>query len=413
MFKPRWKKDAIHLDKAAKKFLNYKRDLLEADRVAEIQSRRADLRAAIRSKDLDAVKETSKQVRNTCEKSLSQYREPSWLEENVEVFWVAIVIALAIRAFFLQPFRIPTGSMQPSLNGIVATDLSGSEEWDKPWFGKQAFDFVASGRNYYNLVAEKDLTIKRIEDATIGALFTGARLVFDDGSSVRIGCPVGEAIRIPTINQHYEGASGGEYSFGRGPHYKAGEAIFKGYLTSGDLVFVDKMSYHFRQPRRGESFVFDTRGINTTDPQASRQKSKTMQSQQGGTHYIKRLVGLPGDTLQITNPDLYVNGKLAKEETIRRVASRKKDSKGYPYTGYTNPNPRRDPWRSRFADPNYTFEVKENAENNNYNEFFALGDNSSASLDSRYWGTVKQHNLVGPAFVALWPFTSGHWGFIE
>jgi len=64
VFKPRWKKEAILLLKGAKKFLHYKRDLLAQDRIDEIHSRRADLKAAIKSKDLDAVKEASKQYRS-------------------------------------------------------------------------------------------------------------------------------------------------------------------------------------------------------------------------------------------------------------------------------------------------------------------------------------------------------------
>ena len=66
MFKPRWKKEALLLLKAAKKFLNYKRDLLAEDRISEIESRRTDLKVAIKAKDQDAVKEASKQLRNVC-----------------------------------------------------------------------------------------------------------------------------------------------------------------------------------------------------------------------------------------------------------------------------------------------------------------------------------------------------------
>ena len=53
MFAPKWKKDAQHLVKGARKFVNYKRDLLKPERIAEIESRRADLLAAIKTKDTD------------------------------------------------------------------------------------------------------------------------------------------------------------------------------------------------------------------------------------------------------------------------------------------------------------------------------------------------------------------------
>jgi signal peptidase I len=399
VFKPRWKKEALLLLKGAKKFLHYKRDLLAPDRIDEIESRRADLKAAIKAKDLDAVKEASKQVRNTCEKSLAHYRQPDWIQENIEVFWVAIVVALGIRAYFLQPFRIPTGSMQPSLNGIVATSTHEVEGWDKPWIGRRAFDFALSGRSYENLVAKKDLNIRDMKDDSF-FLFSRTKIFFDDGSTVVIGSPLNEAARIDTIADALK-----RRKQGKTPHFKQGDAIFQGYLTSGDLVLVDKVSYHFRQPKRGESFVFDTRDIKTGGP-------ASMSSQDGGTHYIKRLVGVPGDELQVKQPELWVNGSIAQEETLQRVMKMEEDSKGTRYTGYTNPDNRGQ--KSGFSNPNFTVKLDDNPEEgNNYREFFALGDNSPSSLDSRYWGSVKQYNLVGPAFVSLWPFTSGHWGLIK
>ncbi|MEJ6581002.1 MAG: signal peptidase I [Akkermansiaceae bacterium] len=404
MFKPRWKKEALLLLKAARKFLNYKCDLLAVDRISEIESRRTDLKVAIKAKDQDAVKEASKQLRNVCEKSLAHYRQPDWLSENIEVFWVAIVVALGIRAFFLQPFRIPTGSMQPSLNGIVATEMHEEKDWKKPWFGQQGLDFLIKGRTYHNVVAEKDLTVKGIKDSSF-FLFSSTTISFTDGSEVKIGCPPNEATSIGSIRQIFVGGQpGGKVR--SGVHFKKGDPIFQGYLTSGDLVLVDKVSYHFRNPKRGESFVFDTRGINTGGP-----GKEAMTSQQGGTHYIKRLVGVPGDIMQVKAPDLWINGEPAKEETIRRVADREKDAKGDLYPGYTNPPGRGFP--TKFSDPEHSETLMDPEGKTNYREYFAMGDNSPNSLDSRFWGTVKQHNLVGPAFIALWPFTSGHWGLIK
>ena len=119
MFTPKWKKEALHLAKGARKFVHYKRDLLKPGRVEEVESRRTDLLNAIKSGDLAKVDEASKQLRATCENSLPKEEPLGWFEENVEVMFVAIVIALGLSAYYLQPFRIPTGSMQPTLNGII------------------------------------------------------------------------------------------------------------------------------------------------------------------------------------------------------------------------------------------------------------------------------------------------------
>ena len=110
-WKPKWKKEALATLKGGQKFLHYKRDLLEADRIAEIDSRIKDLKAVIAKRDLEGCKEACKQLQGTCEHSLKSYRPPDALSDNLEVFFVAIAVALGIRAYYVQPFRIPTGSV--------------------------------------------------------------------------------------------------------------------------------------------------------------------------------------------------------------------------------------------------------------------------------------------------------------
>ncbi|MCB1132434.1 MAG: hypothetical protein KDN05_15005, partial [Verrucomicrobiae bacterium] len=156
MFTPKWKKEALHLAKAGRKFVAYKRDLLKPDRIDEIESRRSDLLAAVKSGDKPAVAEASKQLRTTCENSLPHEKPLGWLEENVEVMFVAIVIALGLRAYYLQPFRIPTGSMQPTLNGIIGTPLP-EEEW--PSFPQRMIEKVTRGRSYVKIVNDEDRRI--------------------------------------------------------------------------------------------------------------------------------------------------------------------------------------------------------------------------------------------------------------
>ena len=110
MFSARWKKEAKLLSKGARKFLHYKRDLLTKEKITLIQDARAQLRAAIRDQDREAVKAAEQLLTRSCEQALPGYRRSGAIPENIEVLFVAIVIALGIRAYFVQPFRIPTVS---------------------------------------------------------------------------------------------------------------------------------------------------------------------------------------------------------------------------------------------------------------------------------------------------------------
>jgi signal peptidase I len=169
-----------------------------------------------------------------------------------------------------------------------------------------------------------------------------------------------------------------------GSRYKRGEVIARGAIDTGDQVFVDKFSYNFVRPHRGNVFVFRTDDIPDILPDPIT-----------GEHsfYIKRLAGVPGDTLRIDPPLLFVNGQVPDGFGFRRVMAAKA-----PYHGYTQ-------GREYLSDSTKTFTVPAHS-------YFAMGDNSAHSSDSRYWGPVPEPNLVGRGLFVYWPF-SWHWGIIR
>jgi signal peptidase I len=404
---PKWKKEANLLHKGAKKFLHYKRDLLKPDRIDEIESRRADLKEAIRSGDRAKVDEASKQLRATCEHALPHFPVQSAWEENVEVIFVALVVALGLRAYVIQPFRIPTGSMQPTLNGITIHPAE-EADWKKPWIGKQAWHLLMRGRTYHNIVADNDKQVVNTEDKKwrFLPLITYTEVSFDDGSKLKVFAAQGETDRHLGLRRMKDARTGRIQAIGR--RFQKGEPILRGWVDTGDLVLVDKISYHFRRPNRGEVFVFDTRGI----PTERRDPGDRLADQTGGTHYIKRLCGVPGDTLEIRSPNLWVNGKIAQEPGIRRVMEHQGEYGKLNPDGYVLADPGATGYLLPLQQPDDQLTLAAEARPG-MREYAALGDNTGNSADSRYWGTVKEFNLAGPALFSLWPFTSGHWGFIR
>ena len=403
MLTPAWKKNAKILVKGAKKFVDYKRDLLAPERVAEIESRRKDLSDAIRSKDRARVDEASKQLRATCDNALPHQKPQGWFEENVEVMFVAIVIALGLRAYYLQPFRIPTGSMQPTLNGIVGTQLP-EAEW--PSFPVRMAEWVLRGRSYVKLVNDRDRQLARgpykglgVHDKQFMHFFSKGEIRFLDSPPLTIPGPANPSGQTGLDSALIEAVNNGGL-------LKKGVVLMEGMIDSGDLVLVDKFSYHFRKPDRGEVFVFDTLGIKGIKDRSG--------PQGGGSHYIKRLVGVPGDSLSINTPDLLVDGKVTGEPGIRKVAEGKPPFKeshqGYVLARRAGPGDTNRIYLESIGD---VLKLDKEKVRPGFREYAAMGDNTGNSLDSRYWGTVKEYNLVGPALFALWPITSGHWGFIK
>lgn len=139
-------------------------------------------------------------------------------------------------------------------------------------------------------------------------------------------------------------------------------------LLEGDIILVNKFIYGakipftnlrlpaFRQPRRGDVVVF----IYPEDPKKD---------------FIKRLIGLEGETVELKNGTIYINGSALSEPLF---------SSRYYYN------------RGKFAQEGEKIVVPKDS-------LFVLGDNSASSQDSRYWGFVPKKNILGKAILIYWP----------
>jgi signal peptidase I len=125
-------------------------------------------------------------------------------------------------------------------------------------------------------------------------------------------------------------------------------------LDINDRIVVNKVIYHFRAPHRLETVVF--RGVSDTNLTKK--------------DLIKRLIGLPGETLLIKDGVVNINGQpLVETHTMN--------------PDFANFGPVTIP----------------------ANSYFVMGDNRPASADSRYWGFLPKRNLIGPAFLRIWPLS--------
>jgi len=139
------------------------------------------------------------------------------------------------------------------------------------------------------------------------------------------------------------------------PFFVKGQSMEPNF-SSGDYLIVDEITYRFRPPQRGEVVVFKY----PDDP---------------SQRYIKRIIGLPGETIEIEE------GKV--------IIYNKEGGRMLEESGYLS--------SSVFTSGNLRLTL-------GGNEYFVLGDNRIASADSRRWGPLPQENIVGRALIRVWPF---------
>jgi len=131
-------------------------------------------------------------------------------------------------------------------------------------------------------------------------------------------------------------------------------------FQSGDYLIVDEISYRLSAPQRGDVIVFDASFIKGYS----------------GQRFIKRVIGLPGESVDITNGNV---------EIIKNGTTSTLNEKYLPSNLETYP------------DTQITLKS---------NQYFVMGDNRTQSYDSRFWGVVDQKYIIGKAFLRIFPVTS-------
>lgn len=385
----------------ARKIYDYRKDLLEADDRSKLEQVLEALQAVLKDKSsgVEQLKAARVAAEPVMKRTGGYFYPKHFIADNAEMLLFAAILAIAVRTFFLQPFKIPTNSMYPSYNGMTAQVYVG-ETAPNPVV--RGFRLLTLGASHYSVENEAGGELAMGLERSV---VPGRKWLVLPTQKVRYTFYVGEdpvSVDLPMqfdIRQVIEPLlEGREVTRTRLPDGTAvlrtglqvppGETAFAFDLLTGDQLFVDRFSYHFIRPKVGDPIVFRTNNLENID-RDNRDK-----------YYIKRAVAGPGDTLQIDPPGLLLNGVEATGAKAF-AANRALEGafSGYVYAGSSSNYP------LPFADGRDPIEVPEE-------HYFAMGDNSPNSADSRMWGFVPQREMVGRAFFIYYPF-SHRWGPAE
>lgn len=286
--KYRKKRSANQLIKNVQNILSQKSQFLEPQLVRIGKERISNLVKAISTDNFQKIDETYVELKDYSDHHLKKYQK-SKLRQNVESIAIAVLLALTIRAFIIQPFKIPSGSMIPTL-----------------------------------LVGDHLLVNKFVY-----------------------------GVKIP---------------------------------------FTDKRIFRFDNVKRGDVIVFRFPGDDGISGK--------------GVHYIKRVIGIPGDVVDIRGRDIYINGNKVDMEYIG-------DYHYYDNGLFLTA----DMYRQHFLSHDFNVIYRDGSVSTTKGKlsfplivpphsFFVMGDNRDNSYDSRFWGFVPEINIEGRAFLVHWSWNS-------
>ena len=401
-FTSRTVRHAWQAAKHVEKILQLQRDLLSAEGIALVQADVESLREVCKTGNKTAITETLARLEKTANKWLKPYPNAA-LRENIEVALVAIAVAMGIRTFFLQPFKIPTGSMQPTLYGVTDEDLRGKPGVQLPGPLAGFFEYWFNGVSYKHVVAKSGGQFRGASEPTKLVLFNLKQSIQVGNDTYTIWFPPdGLLKRAGLVNDCGQPTT---------ETFAPGADIIKLRTVSGDHLFVDRVSYNFRRPARGDIVVFETHGITR------------LPRDQQDTYYIKRLCGLGGETLRLkkdmevlgapsSNYDfstckqlpadmpaghLVVDGQEITAATphFENVYSFPGTGRGVSSVPYVS-NHYHGHAMIMSLSPGLSVHIPKD-------RYFVMGDNTFNSSDSRYWGDFDQTKVIGKSFFVYWP----------
>jgi signal peptidase I len=403
------RKQAKELLHAAGKVYHYRRDVLAEGRLQELEKAVAEVGQMLKDNSAEAApfEAAMKRLDALLRKIGGKIYPKTFWSDNLEVLLVAAILVIGVRTFFFQPFIIPTNSMYPTYSGMNAVTYEAEDA--SPSVARKVFNKLTLGAKHKSVFAQNsgELLIPMgqtkngpqiYRERVKGRKWIVVPTPLDEYTFYVGGVP--HTLRVPAefdmnklllqtfasedskVVQSSNSKTGVAWNVGR--TVQTGDPIMRFDITLGDALFVDRFSYHFKRPAAGEPFVFRTNAI--------REELGRLTGDYTDKYYIKRVGGVGGETLEIRDGTLLVNGEPRDEvEAFGRNAAKEGE-----YNGYINQKLLAEGREMVIPD----------------GKFVALGDNSGNSLDSRYWGFVPEKSVIGKAIFIYYPFTK-RWGPAE